>query len=152
MVEMGRTNLILDNLIAEGKVKPFIVVMETSAVGPQFPMGPRAGALGTGAPRPGVTVAGAPAAGTPGATPRPRFSFDKYAELMINDMIPWVDNNFRTIASAHRYVRTIDGCYVQVGHTSISISLHISVSSAVAPRPHRYYHKSVNCIYELWQP
>ena len=30
-VEMGRTNIILDNLIAEGKVKPFIVVMETSA-------------------------------------------------------------------------------------------------------------------------
>ncbi len=30
-IEMGRTNVILDNLIAEGKVKPFIVVMETSA-------------------------------------------------------------------------------------------------------------------------
>jgi enterochelin esterase family protein len=107
-IEMGRTNLILDNLIAEGKVKPFIVVMETSAVGPQFPMGPRAGALGAGAPRPGATAAGAPAAGTPaaavpGAAPRPRFSFDKYAELMINDMIPWVDNNFRTLADqAHR--------------------------------------------------
>ena len=32
-IEMGRTNVILDNLIAEGKVKPMIVVMETSAVG-----------------------------------------------------------------------------------------------------------------------
>ena len=42
-IEMGRTNLILDNLIAEGKVKPFIVVMETSAVGPAMPMGPRHG-------------------------------------------------------------------------------------------------------------
>ena len=31
-IEMGRTNLILDNLLAEGKVKPMIVVMETSAV------------------------------------------------------------------------------------------------------------------------
>ena len=30
-IEMGRTNVILDNLIAEGKAKPFIVVMETSA-------------------------------------------------------------------------------------------------------------------------
>ncbi|MBN1408947.1 MAG: hypothetical protein JW956_14205, partial [Calditrichaceae bacterium] len=30
-IEMGRTNVILDNLIAEGKVNPFIVVMETSA-------------------------------------------------------------------------------------------------------------------------
>ncbi len=93
-IEMGRTNLILDNLIAEGKVKPFIVVMETSAVGPQFPMGPRAGT-----PRPATTAPGAPATGTPAtAPPRPRFSFDKYAELMINDMIPWVDNNFRTLA------------------------------------------------------
>ncbi len=37
---MGRTNLILDNLIAEGKVKPFIVVMETSAasVRVKFPL------------------------------------------------------------------------------------------------------------------
>jgi enterochelin esterase-like enzyme len=85
-IEMGRTNLILDNLIAEGKINPFIVVMETSAVGPQFPMVPRAGALGT-----------------PGAAPRPRFSFDTYASLMIDDMIPWVDSNFRTIADqAHR--------------------------------------------------
>jgi enterochelin esterase family protein len=107
-IEMGRTNLILDNLIAEGKAKPFIVVMETSAVGPQFPMGPRAGALGAGAPRPGAAPSAAPAAGTPatpapGAAPRPRFSFDKYAELMLNDMIPWVDNNFRTLADqGHR--------------------------------------------------
>jgi enterochelin esterase family protein len=85
-IEMGRTNLILDNLIAEGKIKPFIVVMETSAVGPQFPMGPRPAA---------------PAAGAPPA--RPRFSFETYADLMINDMIPWVDKNFRTLPDqAHR--------------------------------------------------
>jgi enterochelin esterase family protein len=102
-IEMGRTNLILDNLIAEGKVKPFIVVMETSAVGPAMPMPPRTGALGTGAPAAGTPVAGAPAAGAPGAAPRPRFSFDTYADVMLNDMIPWVDNNFRTLADqAHR--------------------------------------------------
>ncbi len=86
-IEMGRTNLILDNLIADGKIKPFIVVMETSAVGPQFPMGPR-----PAAPAPGGPGAGAQAAGA-----RPRFSFDTYADLMINDMIPWVDKNFRTM-------------------------------------------------------
>ena len=41
-VEMGRTNWILDNLIAAGKAKPFIVVMETSAVGAPVPgPGPR---------------------------------------------------------------------------------------------------------------
>ncbi len=87
-IEMGRTNLILDNLIAEGKIKPFIVVMETSAVGPQFPMGPRPAA---------------PAAGAPPAGARPRFSFDTYADLMINDMIPFIDKNFRTLTDqAHR--------------------------------------------------
>ena len=92
-IEMGRTNLILDNLVAEGKIKPFIVVMETSAVGPQFPMGPR-----PAAPAPGAPGAGAQAAGA-----RPRFSFDAYADLMINDMIPWVDKNFRTLPDqAHR--------------------------------------------------
>ena len=102
-IEMGRTNLILDNLIAEGKIKPFIVVMETSAVGPQFPMGPRpaapaAGAVAPGAQRPAAAAPGAPSAGT-----RPRFSFDTYAKLMINDMVPWVDKNFRTEPDqAHR--------------------------------------------------
>ncbi len=91
-IEMGRTNLILDNLISEGKIEPFIVVMETSAVGPQFPMGPRPSA-------PGAPAAGANAQrpAVPGAGARPRFSFDQYANLMIGDMIPWVDKNFRTL-------------------------------------------------------
>jgi enterochelin esterase family protein len=101
-IEMGRTNLILDNLIAEGKVRPFIVVMETSAVGPQFPMGPRPAAPAPGAAAPGAQQPAAPAPGAPGAGAqvagaRPRFSFDTYAELMIKDMIPWVDKNFRTM-------------------------------------------------------
>ena len=107
-IEMGRTNLILDNLIAEGKIKPFIVVMETSAVGPQFPMGPRPAAPAPGAAAPGAQQPAAPAPGAPGAGAqaagaRPRFSFDTYADLMINDMIPWVDKNFRTLPDqAHR--------------------------------------------------
>ena len=102
-IEMGRTNLILDNLIAEGKVKPFIVVMETSAVGPAMPMPPRTGTPVAGAPAAGTPVAGAPPAGAPGAAPRPRFSTESYANVMLNDMIPWVDSNFRTLADqAHR--------------------------------------------------
>lgn len=111
-IEMGRTNLILDNLIAEGKTKPFIVVMETSAVGPQFPrpvrpVAPPAAAAPSGqqpaAQAPATQAPAVPAAATPPAAQRPRFSFDKYAELMIKDMIPWVDKNFRTIPDqAHR--------------------------------------------------
>jgi enterochelin esterase family protein len=96
-IEMGRTNLILDNLIAEGKIKPFIVVMETSAVGPQFPMLQRPATAPAATPAPGAAQQATQAPGAPVTTVRPRFSFDKYAELMIRDLIPWVDKNFRTI-------------------------------------------------------
>ncbi len=127
-IEMGRTNLILDNLIAEGKAKPFIVVMETSAArkpGEPVPQmrQPGAPAPGQGAPggQPGQRApgqgapGGQPGQGAPGAQPgpgapgqgapagqaaRPRmgFSFDTYAEVMIKDMIPYIDKNFRTLA------------------------------------------------------
>jgi hypothetical protein len=92
-IEMGRTNVILDNLLADGRVKPMIVVMETSAVGPPMPMPAPAPAARPGAPA--TPGAGAPRAGgfrgfPPGGGP--------YGDLMINDLIPWVDSNFRTIA------------------------------------------------------
>jgi enterochelin esterase family protein len=98
-IEMGRTNLILDNLIAEGKAKPFIVVMETSAAYKPGEPAPQ--------PRPATPPPAAgqqPPSAPPAAAPqRPRFSFDTYAEVMIKDMIPWVDKNFRTIPDqAHR--------------------------------------------------
>ena len=51
-IEMGRTNVILDNLLAEGKVKPMIVVMETSAVGGPAGAGRGAGAGAGGAAGP----------------------------------------------------------------------------------------------------
>ena len=92
-IEMGRTNIILDNLIAEGKAKPFIVVMETSAAYKpgEAPPQPRQPAPAAGTPAPqGGQAASAP--------PRPRFSFDTYAEVMISDMIPYIDNRFRTLA------------------------------------------------------
>ena len=109
-IEMGHTNLILDNLLAEGKVKPMIVVMETSAVGAPFavpPSGPPpAGAPGA-AGGPGAGPGAAPAGGGPGAGPGagpgrrgfPGFGpgGGQYGQLMINDLIPWVDANFRTL-------------------------------------------------------
>jgi hypothetical protein len=93
--EMGRVNLILDNLLADGKVKPMIVVMETSAVGPP-PVRPGAG--------PGAPPAGGPGAAGPGGRP-PRGGGllnmppggGEYGKLMLNDLIPWVDTSFRTI-------------------------------------------------------
>ena len=65
-IEMGRTNVILDNLLAAGKVKPMIVVMETSAVGAG-----RGAVLGAG-PAPAQAVAagsGLAAPAAPGARP-----------------------------------------------------------------------------------
>jgi len=80
---MGRTNVILDNLLAQGKVKPMIVVMETSAVGTP-------GGAGAGASAGAGRGAGFGGFGGPGGGP--------YGQLMVNDLIPWVDSNFRTLA------------------------------------------------------
>jgi enterochelin esterase-like enzyme len=90
--EMGRTNLILDNLLADGKVKPMIVVMETSAVGP--PPAPPAGGAGPRAAGAGPAAGGARGGGLAGMGA----AGSAYAKLMINDLIPWVDANFRTVA------------------------------------------------------
>ena len=103
-IEMGRTNVILDNMIAEGKTKPFIVVMETSTaykpgetpVPVQFRPATQAAAVQAAAAAPAPAPAPAPAAQQP-AAPRPR-RFDNYKEIMINDLIPWVDSNYRTLS------------------------------------------------------
>jgi enterochelin esterase-like enzyme len=88
-IEMGRTNVILDNLIAEGKAKPFIVVMETSAAYKPGEVPPQ-----PFRPRPAGERQGPP---PPGTRPRFSFSFDTYKEVMLNELIPFIDNNFRTL-------------------------------------------------------
>ena len=103
-IEMGRTNVILDNLLAAGKVKPMIVVMETSAVGGPAGAGRGPGpAAGAGVPTGAAAPAGTgPAAGA-GAGRGPGFGIGgpgggAYGQFMINDLIPWVDSHFRTLA------------------------------------------------------
>src|SRR5512136_581189 len=95
-IEMGRTNVILDNLIAEGKTKPFIVVMENSAAykpneaPPQMPRMTRPAGERQAPPDSSARL-------------RFRFSFDTYKEVMLHDMIPFIDTHFRTLADAdHR--------------------------------------------------
>jgi enterochelin esterase-like enzyme len=97
-IEMGRTNVILDNLLAAGKVKPMIVVMETSAVGGQVGAG-----RGAGAPPVTAAPAGAGAAVGAGAGRGPGFGIGgpgggAYGQFMVNELIPWVDSHFRTLA------------------------------------------------------
>jgi len=72
----GRTNLIMDNLIAEGKALPFIIVMENSSVNlGGAPRGPMAG----------MNVVG------------------QFERILFDDLIPYIESNFRVIPDqAHR--------------------------------------------------
>ena len=82
----GHAGLIMDNLIATGKTKPFIIAME-------FGGNPFAS--------PRRTNAGPAAAGGTNSTaggPRGNFNFSAFEKALIEDFIPYVDANFRTIA------------------------------------------------------
>lgn len=75
----GRANLIMDNLIAAGKARPFLIVMDNGG--------------GIGSRRGGV-----PAPGRPGGAPgRPRFDFAAFAKIMTEELIPFIDSNYRTL-------------------------------------------------------
>ena len=105
----GHANLIMDNLIAAGKIKPFIIVMtygmtNEGGFGPGARRGPGAPPAGApGAPpsgAPAAPPAGAPAAG-PGNRPAggmARMLDNGFETVLVNELIPYVDANFRTIA------------------------------------------------------
>ncbi len=64
----GRANLIMDNLIAEGKIEPFIVVMTYGMTNDV-----RIGELG-------------------------RFNYTHFQTVLCDELVPYVDSHFRTIA------------------------------------------------------
>jgi len=70
----GRANFILDNLIAEGKAKPMIVVMEQGY----------------------ATAAGA--AQAPAAQGRGGGQSSAFEQVVLNDLIPMIDATYRTLA------------------------------------------------------
>ena len=106
----GHAGLIMDNLIAEGKAKPFIIVMANSYLvmgGAAGGFPGRGGAPGGGrgpapAGQPGAPGAAGP--GGPGGPPRggPGRGFvmtdTPFEHALIGDIIPFVDSNFRTLA------------------------------------------------------
>lgn len=105
----GRANLIMDNMIADGKIKPFIIVMtygmtNEGGFGPgRRPAAPAAAP----APAPGAAPA-APAPAARPAGPRPGGGMagmmnNGFEAVLCDELIPYVDANFRTIADqAHR--------------------------------------------------
>jgi len=85
----GHTNLIMDNLIAEGKALPFIIVMENSSV--NFPRGDRPGAAPAGNADSLKRRAG--------GSPMGGFDFaGQFQKILLNDLIPYIESNYRVIA------------------------------------------------------
>jgi len=75
----GKTNLIMDNLIADGKAKPFIIVMDNGTWHPQQTPGTKPGERPSG-PWP------------------PKGWADGFQKTLLEDIIPMIDSNYRTIA------------------------------------------------------
>jgi enterochelin esterase family protein len=99
----GRANYILDNLIAEKKARPMIIVT---------PLGYARMGVGTGPERP---VQGAPA---PGAPPNPAAGIGGglVGKDLLNDLVPFVEANFRTLKDSAN--RAIGGLSMGGGHTA----------------------------------
>jgi enterochelin esterase-like enzyme len=94
----GHANLIMDNLIAEGKTTPFIIVMENSGGGIRGPR-PNAGSPGQAAP-----VGNANTSGNAAPVARGGMNFaGPFERILIDDLIPYIESNYRVIADqSHR--------------------------------------------------
>ena len=80
----GRMNFILDNLIAEKKTVPMIIVMDKGHAG-------RAGQAPPSAAPPTVVNGTIRAGGRPGG-------MNAFGEVVIQDLVPFIDRTFRTMA------------------------------------------------------
>ncbi len=106
----GHANLIMDNLIADGKIEPFIIVMTYGMTNEGFR--PGGGAGPAPAARPAAGAAPAPGRPAPGAAPaggaqarpaRPAGGMgmmlnNGFETVLCDELIPYIDANFRTIA------------------------------------------------------
>ena len=117
----GRMNFILDNLIAEGKAKPMIVVMENGGGSAIFARGNAPATRPTGG---GAGGGGAPGRGGPGG-----FGNNQFERILLEEVIPMVDASYRTIAD--REHRAMAGLSMGGGQT-LSIGLtHLDTFSAL---------------------
>jgi enterochelin esterase family protein len=122
--QMGRVNVILDNLLADGKAKPMIVVMESSAVGGA------GGGRGPGAGAPGG-FGGRAGGGGGGGGGRGGFSFSNpaFEHLLLDDLIPYIDANFRTLADQSH--RAMAGLSMGAGITHTITMAHLDTFSHI---------------------
>lgn len=103
---IGRAGFIMDNLLAEKKVKPMIIVMPNGSL-----------------PRP----ANLPPL-TPGTTPSPEVAAamaaaqDRFTNELLNDVAPYIESNFRV--QANRQNRAIAGLSMGGGQTLRILTSH----------------------------
>lgn len=121
----GRMNFILDNLIAAGKARPMIVVMENGGGSALFarPRPPRRPGSGPG-PRP---------PGGPGGFPGQQFG-----EILLKEVIPMVEASFRTRPDRdHRAIAGLSmgaGQAMQIGLTHLDTFASIGAFSGFGVR------------------
>ena len=103
----GKTNLIMDNMIAEGRIKPFIVVMTYGMTNTGMPIRrpptpPPGGAppdsVNRRTPPPGGGM-GAAGVVTFGVTAGEPTGVGAFQTVLLDELIPYVDAHFRTIAN-----------------------------------------------------
>jgi enterochelin esterase-like enzyme len=136
----GHADLIMDNLIAAGKAKPFIIVMDNGGgIG-----GPGRGGGGRGggpATQPGAATAPAAAGGPPGrgGPGRPAFNFSAFERILIEELIPHIDSSYRTLANQpHRAMAGLSMGGMQTRQISLAhldMFSHVGVFSggSIAP-------------------
>ncbi len=96
---MGRAAQIMDNLIAQGKAKPMIVVMTNGNAN-------QAGAQNEVPP--------IPSTGEQGMAAYQRYA-GKFEEHLVKDVVPYIEKNFRTLTDRNN--RAIAGLSMGGGHT-----------------------------------
>ena len=104
----GHANLIMDNLSADGKIEPFIIVMTYgmtnegfrpgAAPAPARPAAPAAGAPGARPAAPGAPAQGAQARPARPAGGMGMMMNNGFETVLCDELIPYVDAHFRTIA------------------------------------------------------
>jgi enterochelin esterase-like enzyme len=93
----GRAHIIMDNLIAEKKARPMVVVMPLARGGGSLGLGPSGmspGIQAAGNVVPGAGRAGGAAGGAPAPPPSPA-PLQPFAQDFIGDLMPLVEKTFR---------------------------------------------------------
>ncbi|MEO7189996.1 MAG: alpha/beta hydrolase-fold protein [Vicinamibacterales bacterium] len=131
----GRANYIMDNLIAEGKTKPMILVMPFGYTTPSVGTGPLTGG-GPGqnlVPPPAPTSGGAVGGGAGPAGGRP-VADSPFTKDIVSDLMPYIDANYRTLKDAdHRAIGGLSmggNQTIQIGFAHPELFHYIVVMSA----------------------